>query len=237
MREPSKWISPIVPILKDNGELRLCVDMRRANIAIMRENHPLPSMEHLLPKIKKAQYFSKLDIKNAFHQIELHPDSRHITTFISSKGLYRYKRLMFGITCAPELFQKILERMLLKCDGAINFIDDILIFGRTKQEYDLRLQEVLRVLKENNVLLNAEKCLYGVKQVIFLGHDLTPEGVRPLNKYIDSVAKFRAPKTIEELQSFLGLINYINKWIPNLATMTEPLKTILRQKFGKNASI
>lgn len=237
VREPSKWISPIVPILKDNGELRLCVDMRRANTAIMRENHPLPSMEHLLPRIKKAQYFSKLDIKNAFHQIELHPDSRHITTFISSKGLYRYKRLMFGITCAPELFQKILEKMLLKCDGVINFIDDILIYGRDEQEHDLRLQEVLRVLKENNVLLNTEKCLYKVQKVNFLGHELTPEGVRPLNKYIDSVAKFRAPKTVEELQSFLGLINYINKWIPNLATTTEPLKALLRQKFGKHANI
>nr|CAI5851788.1 unnamed protein product [Callosobruchus analis] len=120
VRGPSRWISPIVPILKDNGDIRLCVDMRRANMAILRENHPLPSMEHLLPKIRKAQYFSKLDIKNAFHQVELHPNSRHITTFITSKGLYRYKRLMFGITCAPELFQKILERMLLKCDGRLN---------------------------------------------------------------------------------------------------------------------
>lgn len=237
VHEPSKWISPIVPILKDNGELRLCVDMRRANMAIMRENHPLPSMEHLLPKIRKAEYFTKLDIKNAFHQVELHPNSRHITTFISSKGLYRYKRLMFGITCAPELFQKILEKMLLKCDGAINFIDDILIYGRTEQEHNLRLQKVLQVLEENNVLLNNEKCLYKVKKVNFLGHELTSEGVRPLNKYIESVTHFRVPKTIEELQSFLGLVNYINKWIPNMATLTEPLKQLLRQKFGKNANI
>ncbi|XP_045452156.1 uncharacterized protein K02A2.6-like [Melitaea cinxia] len=199
VHEPSKWISPIVPILKDNGELRLCVDMRRANTAIMRENHPLPSMEHLLPKIRKAKYFTKLDIKNAFHQVELHPDSRYITTFISSKGLYRYKRLMFGITCAPELFQKILEKMLLKCDGAINFIDDILIYGRTEQEHDLRLQNVSQVLKENNVLLNNDKCLYKVKQVSFLGHELSSEGVRPLNKYMESVAHFRVPKTVEEL--------------------------------------
>lgn len=237
VHEPSKWISPIVPIMKDNGELRLCVDMRRANKAILRENHPLPTMEHLLPKIRKAEYFTKLDIKNAFHQVELHPDSRHITTFISSKGLYRYKRLMFGITCAPELFQKILEKILLKCDGAINFIDDILIYGQTEQEHDMRLQRVLQVLKENDVLLNEEKCLYKVKKVNFLGHELTAEGVRPLDKYIKSVAHFRVPKNIEELQSFLGLINYINKWIPNMATMTEPLKQLLRAKLGKNASI
>lgn len=85
----SKWISPIVPIIKDNGEVRLCVDMRRENEAIMRENHPLPSMDKLLPKIRDAKYFTKLNIKDAFHQIELHPNSRNITTFISSKGLFR----------------------------------------------------------------------------------------------------------------------------------------------------
>lgn len=160
VHEPSSWISPIVPILKDNGEVRLCVDMRRANAAILKENHPLPCMEHLLPKIRKAEYFSKLDIKNAFHQIELHPNSRHLTTFITSSGLFRYKRLMFGITCAPELFQKILEKMLIKCEGVINFIDDILVCGSSAEEHDIRLAKVLETLKENNVLLNDQKCIY-----------------------------------------------------------------------------
>lgn len=237
VREPSKWVSPVVPIQKDNGELRLCVDMRRANAAIMRENHPLPTMEHLLPKIRKAKYFTKLDIKNAFHQAELHPNSRHVTTFITSKGLYRYKRLMFGISSAPELFQKIMEKMLIQCEGSINFIDDILVFGSTENEHDSRLKIVLEVLKENNVLLNETKCIYKVQKVNFLGHELKPDGVRPLKKYIESIAAFRVPKTIEELQSFLGLANYINKWIPNLATITEPLKQLLRKKIGKNANI
>lgn len=237
VREPSQWVSPVVPIQKDNGDLRLCVDMRRANAAIMRENHPLPTMEHLLPRIRKAKYFTKLDIKNAYHQVELHPDSRHVTTFITSKGLYRYKRLMFGISSAPELFQKIMERMLIQCEGSINFIDDILVFGSSEKEHDARLKVVLGVLKENNVLLNEAKCIYKVQQVNFLGHELKPDGVRPLNKYIESIADFREPKTIEELQSFLGLANYINKWIPNLATITEPLKLLLRKKIGKNASI
>ncbi|KAG7304923.1 hypothetical protein JYU34_010335 [Plutella xylostella] len=237
VHEPSSWISPIVPILKDNGEARLCIDMRRANTAILKENHPLPCMDHLLPKIRKAQYFSKLDIKNAFHQIELHPNSRHLTTFITSSGLYRYKRLMFGVTCAPELFQKILEKMLIKCDGVINFIDDILICGSSEEEHDTRLEKVLKTLKENNVLLNEDKCIYKVQKVNFLGHELTPGGVKPLPKYMKSIKEFRVPNTVEELQSFLGLVNYINKWIPNLATMTEPLKELLRLKLGKKASI
>nr|CAI5819945.1 unnamed protein product [Callosobruchus analis] len=233
----SRWVSPIVPVLKPDGELRVWVDMRRANVAIMKENHPLPSMDLLLPKIRKAKWFSKLDIKNAFYQVELHPNSRYITTFLTSKGLYQYKRLMFGITCAPELLQKILERKIIHCDGALNFIDDILVFGENEKNHDDRLSKVLDTLKKNNVLLNEKKCIYKVQEVEFLGNKLTAKGVKPLERYIDSIRQFRAPETIEELQSFLGLANYVNKWIPNLATVTEPLKQLLRKKLGKTASI
>ncbi|CAH2088405.1 unnamed protein product [Euphydryas editha] len=234
---PSPWISPVVPILKDNDDLRLCIDMRRVNLAILRENHPLPCMDSLLPKIKKAKYFSKLDIKNAFHQVEIHPNSRYLTTFITSKGLYQYKRLMFGITCAPELFQKILERMLTGLNGVVNFIDDILVYGENEKQHDERLQSVMKTLRENDVLLNEAKCVYKIQKINFLGHELTPDGVKPLKKYVTSIEEFRVPKTIEELQSFLGLVNYINKWLPNLATITEPLKTLLRLKIAKRASI
>lgn len=234
---PSSWISPIVPILKENGDVRLCVDMRRANTAIMRENHPLPTMDRILPRIRNAKVFSKLDIKDAFHQLELHPDSRYITTFISSKGLYRYKRLMFGITCAPEIFQKTLERMLIGCEGVVNFIDDILVYGETQDQHDARLEEVMTILKTNEVVLRKEKCIFKTNNVHFLGHNLSEDGVRPLEKYLATIKDFRAPITIAELQSFMGLINYVGKWIPNLATTTEPLKELLRQKTGRNSDL
>lgn len=141
--------------------------MRRANVAIVRENHPLPTMDKLLPKMKNAKFFTKLDIKDAFHQIEIQPDSRHITTFITSKGLFRYKRLMFGISCAPEIFQKVIERMLLGCEGVINFIDDILIYGEDLVEHDIRLRKVINVLEENNVILSKDKCIFGKREVNF----------------------------------------------------------------------
>nr|XP_026493651.1 uncharacterized protein K02A2.6-like [Vanessa tameamea] len=233
----SKWVSPIVPVLKESGDIRLCVDMRRANTAILRENHPLPTMDKLLPKIKDAKFFSKLDIKDAFHQLELHPDSRHITTFITGKGLYRYKRLMFGISCAPEIFQKILERILLGCEGTINFIDDILVYGKDLKEHDRRLVKVKEVLEENNVVLSNDKCLYRQNKIQFLGHELSGKGVKPLQKYVSSIQGFRAPINIGELQSFLGLINFVGKWIPNLATKAEPLKELLRNNQGKAAEI
>lgn len=237
VKGPSNWISPIVPVLKDNEDIRLCVDMRRANSAIQRENHPLPTMDQLLPKVREAKIFSKLDIQDAFHHIELHPDSRHITTFITNKGLFRYKRMMFGISCAPEIFQKTLERILSGCEGVINFIDDILIYGKDSEQHDVRLNKVLGVLKEHHVLLKKEKCIFKITKVNFLGHELSEYGVRPLDKYISAIKEFRAPENIAELQSLMGLVNYVGKWIPHLATVTEPMKELLRLKAGRNADI
>lgn len=237
VNEPSKWVNPIVPVLKGADEVRLCVDMRIANKAILREHYPLPTMDQILPKFNKARFFSKLDIKDAFHQIEISEGSRHITTFITNRGLFRYKRLMFGISCAPELFQKTLEKILLPCEGTLNFIDDIIVYGKDEREHEARLNNVLEVLKNYNVVLNREKCIFNARVVQFLGHQLSAEGVKPLDSYIKSVETFREPKTIEEVQSFLGLLNYVNKWIPNFSTLTEPIRKLLTLKIGQRADV
>lgn len=204
---PSPWVSPMIPVLKENDEVRICIDMRCANKAIIRENHPLPTMNEMLPNFRQAKYFSWLDIKNAFHQVEIDPDSRYTTTFSTSKGLFRYKRLMFGISCAPEMFQKVLERMLLGCEGAANFIDNIIVYGQDEPAHDKRLHKVLEVLRKNDVLLNERKCIYKTTKVEFLGHELSEEGIKPLGKYIKVIQTSRCPTTIEEIQSFLGLVN------------------------------
>ncbi|XP_075144752.1 uncharacterized protein LOC142219865 [Haematobia irritans] len=129
----SSWISPIVPVLKGDGDIRLCVDMRRANKAVLRENYPLPTFEVFMTKLRGAKLFSRLDLKWAYHQLELHESSRDITTFITHKGLFRYKRLMFGISSAPEIFQRIMEELLSPCKKALNYIDDIIIFGNNEK--------------------------------------------------------------------------------------------------------
>ncbi|XP_058449097.1 uncharacterized protein K02A2.6-like [Malaya genurostris] len=131
------WVSPLVIVVKDNGDLRICVDMRRANAAIVRERHIMPTMEDFLPRFTFAKWFSRLDVKEAFHQVELDSESRYITTFITHMGLFRYKRLMYGIACAPESFQRILEQIISPYSkNAVNFIDDILIFASTEEKHD-----------------------------------------------------------------------------------------------------
>ncbi|XP_039449504.1 uncharacterized protein K02A2.6-like [Culex pipiens pallens] len=201
--------------------------MRLANRAIKREAYMMPTFEDFLPRLTEARFFSRLDIKEAFHQLELDEDSRYITTFITHKGLYRYKRLLFGISCASEMFQRIMEQILSGCKNVVNYIDDILVFGKTKFEHDQALEKVLTILKDMNVLLNHSKCVFGVTEVVFLGHHLSANGIRPAEDKLAALKSFRAPESAEELRSFLGLVNYVGRFLPDLATVTAPLRNLI----------
>lgn len=228
VHQPSKWISPVV-LAPQKNDYRFCVDMRRANQAIEREIHPLPTIDEFCIGLAGSKWFSKLDVKQAFHQISISERSREITTFMTRKGLFRYKRLMFGVTCAPELFQKIMEQILSKCSGCFNFIDDIIIYGATREEHDERLNKVLEVLKKRCVTLRKDKCVIAVNEVQFLGHIISENRIAPSTSKILSVKQFRVPETREEVRSFLGLVNFIGKFIPNLATISEPLRSLTKQ--------
>lgn len=230
--QPTSWVSPLVPILKDNGELRLCVDMRRANQAIQRLNHPLPIFDDMLPKFRNAKLFTTLDIKQAFHQVELSEDCRDVTTFVTNWGLFRYKRLLFGVNCAPELFQNLMESILAECENTVVFIDDIMIFGSTEEEHDLAVKHTLSVLNRYGIMLNIHKCKFKQTEISFLGHILSPEGVAPADEKVQSILQFRPPQSKEELRSFLGLVTYVSRFIPNLATVNYPLRELLKREAG-----
>lgn len=226
---PSPWISPVVVVFKGNGDIRLCIDMRRANLAILRENYPLPTFDSFMTKLQGAKHFSRLDLKNAYHQLELDEESREITTFITSKGLFRYKRLLFGVNSAPEIFQRTMESILAPCNCVVNYLDDVIVFGSTETEHDENLKKVLEIFKEANVLLNRGKCVWKTGKLSFLGHILSNEGINPDPGKIDTIMKFRPPNNKEELRSFLGLVTYLGKFIPDLAELTEPLRILIKK--------
>lgn len=125
---------------------------------------------------------------------------------MTGKGLMRYKRLMFGVNCAPEIFQRIMEEMLAGCEGTVNYIDDILISGPDKATHDSRLKKVSSILKQNNAQLNGKKCVYGAKQVDFLGFIISSSGIKPSETKVNALKNFRKPETVEEIRSFLGLV-------------------------------
>lgn len=136
---------------------------------------------------------------------------------------------MFGITCAPEIFQKIMEQVLCGCDGVLVYSDDIVVHAPTEELHNVRLRKVLHRLREFNVTLNKEKCKFAVNEIKFNGHRLSATGVKPLHDHISAVQNFRAPITMEEVRSFLGLVNYVGKFIPNLATESEPLRQLTKK--------
>ncbi|XP_058811184.1 uncharacterized protein K02A2.6-like [Topomyia yanbarensis] len=139
---PTTWVSPLVVVGKASGEPRLCLDLRRVNEAVVRERFPMPVVEEYIARLGKGKIWSKLDIREAFHQVELAPESRDITTFITSRGLFRFKRLPFGLVTAPEIFQRIMEELLSGCEGTFYYLDDIIVEGETKDIHDENLKKV-----------------------------------------------------------------------------------------------
>jgi hypothetical protein len=176
---PTPWVSPVCIVPKPSGEIRLCVDMRRANEAIQRERHPIPTIDEVLLDMNQSTVFSKLDLKWGFHQIELAEESRGITTFTTHCGLYRYKRLMFGITSAPEVYQHIIQQVLQGCEGVQNIADDIIVHGPTIELHDQRLTKVLERLQEKGLTLNPEKCEFRISKITFMGHLVSDKGIGP----------------------------------------------------------
>ncbi|XP_038106874.1 uncharacterized protein K02A2.6-like [Culex quinquefasciatus] len=228
----SPWISRLVvrPKVGEPSAVRLCVDMRDANQAIVPQHYPLPTFDSIVPHLHNCKWFSKIDLNKAFHQVELAEDSREITTFAAHNGYFRYKRLMFGLSCASEVFQGIIERMLTGLPGVKAFIDDILVFAATKKEHDEILRAVLDRLKSCGVTINSRKCEFGKNEVVFMGHRLSAEGISPTEDKVETIKRCRDPQTSEELRSFLGLVNYLGKFIPDLATLTTPLRSLLRKQ-------
>jgi hypothetical protein len=215
---PTSFVSPIVVVPKPNGDIRLCVDMRQANEAVERERFPIPTVEETLLEMNGSKVFSKLDLNMGFHQLELEEESRSITTFATHIGLYRYKRLMFGITSAPEIYQFTIQQLLHDCPGSKNMSDDIIIYADTVEEHDRRLDKVLLTLKENGLTLNAEKCVYRMNELQFMGFLLSEKGIGPTASKVEAVQQAERPKSASEVRSFLGLVNFNARFIPDLAT-------------------
>ena len=159
----SPWISRLVvrPKVGDASAVRLCVDMRDANKAIVSQHYPLPTFDSIIPHLNNCKWFSKIDLNKAFHQVELAEESRAITTFAAHNGYYRYKRLMFGLNCASEVFQGVMERILTGLPGVKAFIDDVLVFAASKREHDNILQAVLDRLRSSGATINKQKCEFG----------------------------------------------------------------------------
>ncbi|XP_036329901.1 uncharacterized protein K02A2.6-like [Rhagoletis pomonella] len=226
--EPTPWCAPLVIVPKNNGEIRLCVDLTKLNSALEREIHPMPVADHTLAQLSGAKLFSKLDANSGFWQIKLNEKSQPLTTFLTPFGRYWFLRLPFGISSAPEIYQKRMQIILQDITGVVCQMDDILVFGAKARSHDEALRQVLNRLKENGATLNKDKCEIGITSLKFLGHYIDAEGIRPGDSKLKAIEDYPTPTNITELKRFLGMVNYLGKFIPFLSDLSQPLNELLR---------
>ena len=228
IKEPTTWCSGIVVVPKPNGSVRICVDLTGLNKAVKREIHPMASVDESLAKLGGSKIFTKLDAKSGFWQILLCPESRRLTTFITPFGRFCFNRLPFGISSAPEIFQRAMTEILQDLDGVICHMDDILVHAPEEITHDKRVRAVLQRLQEAGITLN-EKCEFSQKSVKFLGHVIDANGIHADPAKTTAIKDFPAPTTVTELQRFMGMVNQLAKFTPNLAEANAPLRELLRK--------
>ena len=223
VKEPTKWCAAMVVVQKENGKVRIRVDLTHLNRSVLRERHPLPAVEQSLAQLAGAQIFSTLDTNSGFWQIPLDRESSLLTTFITPFGRYCFHRLPFGITSAPEHFQRRMADLLADLEGVVCMMDDVLVHGQAQEEHDQWLDKVLQRMAEHGLTLNRDKCQFSQRRVKFLGQVIDKDGVHPDSGKVQAIQEFRRPKNIGDIRRFLGMCNHLAKFAPNLAEVTKPL--------------
>jgi len=227
VNDPTDWCSPCVVVPKKDGKIRLCVDYTKLNEAVKRECHPLPTTEETLAMLGSASHFSKLDANSGYWQMRIHDECKQMTTFITPFGRYLCNRLPFGISSAPEIFQREMQRVLVDLKGVVCQMDDILIFGNNQKEHDENLEQVLTRLVEAGITLNPEKCQFDQSSIKFLGHVIDGEGIHADPEKTKAILEFATPTNKKELRRFFGMVNYLGKFTPILADGSRHLRQLL----------
>ena len=225
----SPWISNLVIAKKKSGGLRVCVDLRAVNKAVVPDKYPLPTAEELTSQFYGSKIFSKLDLRQGYLQVPLHPDSRNLTAFVTHAGVFRYTRVPFGLCSAPSCFQKIMSTIFAGIPGVVIFLDDIVVHGSTAAIHDQRLTQVLDTLVSHALTLNGEKCIFSASEVEFVGFRLSPEGLSPLHSNVEAIQRLPMPSSPAQIASFLGMTAYYLRFLPQYSSTTAPLRLLLKK--------
>ena len=229
----SEWAAPLAMCKKKSGELRFCCDFRALNKVTRPKFFPLPRMEDVLDSLgrSQAQIFSTLDLLSGYWQCQLDPATAHKSAFVTPSGVYQWKRLPFGLAAAPSSFQHLLTQVLhhLNYQIALVYVDDILVFSKTFEDHLKHLQLVFDRLRAANLTLKPSKCLFARKEVIYLGHKVSKQGVEVDRSKIETVESFPVPKNEKQVRSFLGLCNYYRKFVKGYGHIAGPLHNLTKE--------
>ncbi|XP_055584942.1 uncharacterized protein K02A2.6-like [Uranotaenia lowii] len=225
----STWATPVVPVPKANNKVRLCGDYKiTVNPNLVVDDHPLPTIEELFANVAGGEKFTKIDLTQAYLQLEVDPDDREVLTLNTHKGLYRPTRLMYGIASAPAIWQRLIEQILNGIPGVTVFLDDIRVTGPNDHVHLQRLEEVLKRLSSYNMRINLEKCHFFANEIEYCGYRIDKDGIHKVDKKIAAIQNMPRPENKEQIRSFVGLVNYYGRFFPNLSTTLYPLNNLLK---------
>eukprot|EP00253_Pinus_taeda_P021856 PITA_21856 len=227
----SEWVSNLVPSRKKIAKIRLCVDLRNLNKVSLKDNYPLPKMDHILQRVVGASRISLLDGFWGFNQILVHPDDQDKTTFTTPWGTFKYVKMPFELKNAGATFQRAMEIAFAKeiHDFLVIYLDDLTTFSKSDQQHLDHLRQVFFIYRKYGISLNPKKSLFGLEEGKLLSHTISKDGIRIDPNRIQAILQIPHPRNIKELQAFLGKINFLRRFIPNLAELIRLLNNMLKK--------
>ncbi|KAJ8724121.1 hypothetical protein PYW07_008101 [Mythimna separata] len=229
----SDYGTPIVPVVKQNGDIRICGDYKiTINPKLKRDYYPLPRIEELFANLSGGDKFTKIDLKHAYEQCLLTDDTQPYTAITTHMGTFVYRRTPYGLSVIPEKFQKIMEETLRGVPGCVVFLDDICVTGSNTLDHMKNLRTVLERLRNMGLTVKLNKCKFLQDSVKYLGFIINKEGLRPDTEKLEAISSAPRPENVSQLKSFLGMVNYYGRFIPNLSTLLQPLHNLLKKDSG-----
>ena len=230
----SAWSSPVVLVKKKDGGIRFCVDYRKLNDVTIKDSYPLPRIDDSVEALSGAKWFSTLDLKSGYWQVELDPKDKDKTAFSIGRGLWQFTVMPFGLANAPATFERIMEQVLagLPLSTALVYLDDVLVAGRDFADQMVNLRTVLQRLRKANLKLSPKKCFLFQREVRYLGRILSEHGIATDPEKTEVVRSWPIPTSVKELRSFVGLCSYYRRFIAGFADVTQPLYQCLKGPFS-----
>lgn len=236
----SKWATPIVPVRKADGTVRICGDYKATINQCLDKNihYPLPRINEIFEQLSKGTTFSTLDLNKAYTQLEIDEESQEAMTLTTHLGLFKPKRLLFGVSPAAAIFQMKIEQTLQGLPSVAVFADDICVTGEDEESHLKNLEAVLQRLKEAGLTVRPDKCRFLEDEIEYLGHVISKDGLKKSKKKVAAIENAGRPTTITQVRSFCGMVQYYSKFIPNLAQIMSPIyKLLKKENEKKNKSI
>ena len=225
--EPTPWLSQLVIAPKKDNSIRVCLDPHELNKALLRERYTMPILDDKLHELRNSKFFTKADLSSAYWHVKLDEESSKLTTFQALENRYRWLRLPFGLNVSAEIFQRKVHEALSNLPGTICLADDVIIHASTEEEHDKNLEAFFSRCHKENIKLNKEKLKLKLSEVIFFGELITANGRCSDPDKVKAIMEMPAPYNTETLRRFLGMVNYLSKYIPHLTDLTLPLRNLL----------